>query len=253
MKPILLFISAALFFSFYACKKGHDVGPVGPGVRLDSFCQFAGTPTQCAFKFYYDDGGYVVRMVITASDQSTIEDSFFYDNGHRLTWYSSHPVGNPNQSTVHFIYDGGDRPVRVNTDFPGMPNSTHYLMYYDASGRLDSFGRYDTADTYLGSVSFSYDAAGNAITQTDQRGSGYTYTTSFTYDSHPNPFAFLKGMEYYNLWNYETFNRAVNNCIKRETSDNNNSYSYDYNILGYPTKMTYGDDTIHSLFFYKSM
>src|ERR1044072_6384219 len=113
MKPVSLLFLCCLANCFFACRKKHPELPVSK-LRLDSVAMFQGTKSAISYKFYYDNDGYVIKLVQTSPIiKFVFTDSFVYDASHRLQRHYANASGNGN-NIGEYHYDKIGRLTRVN-------------------------------------------------------------------------------------------------------------------------------------------
>lgn len=248
----MLFTTCAALCLF-SCRKKH-IDIQGTVTRLDSVAVFQGTNSAISYKFYYDQYGYVIKLVQTSPLRKFVfTDSFIYDASHRLIRHLANTSGNGNGITEH-IYDAIGRLARINNP-PNVGSAHVYVMLqYYVTGRPSEADIYDSSNNeYLASHFFYYDSLGNLLLQVDSGASGNSNKTAYIYDSKYNPATLLHGIEFYSIWYDVLFNRSMNNCTQRTYSTGVDKYQYEYNDNGYPTKMTAdnGNGTTYTnLYFY---
>jgi len=259
-------LSVLLFAALFAisCSKSSDTAtpePVKaePTVLLTKVTNV--TPNsqdngKVQAQFIYN-GKQLVQADINQQVNGSFSEShyFIYNAQGQLTNSSiTHPSANANNPlTATASYSGN---TITNVKFFKVGNvlqSDHTFTYTD--GKLTKW--YDPSQV---EIVYSYNSTGNNNKQvmneyTAGRPNGYTITTDYlTFDSKHNVTTALPIWTYFLAsginWNVDV--PGINNVLTAKSGTSNETYTYEYNSNGYPTKVTmFSAGSVYRIFTYE--
>jgi YD repeat-containing protein len=152
---------------------------------------------------------------------------------HRTTWVS--PENSLKSLIVKYEYNNDTLSQRV---YMPLSKDASHLSYYTYS--LDDSGRIIRETGEGGFVENIYDEAGNLKERRQYRDGKLVALKTFTFDDHPNPFIVFKCTaipgRYTNANNILSETQITYDNEGAVETDLTESYSYDYNLTGYPVK-----------------
>ena len=224
--------SIFLFALFLAGCKKEDMKD-GSSVRL----QFVKTAGKIVESFEYNAAGMLTKENRFWFCESTPTDEFTYIyNGAkpdtiksliRSLSSSSTSLCDPAYGAYSYAvidYDNQNR-IRKSTQSNGSITS----FFYNSNGFIEKQTITYPSGSNAVAISYTRDAKGNLIEETDAQGS----TTRYEYDDKPNP--------YYSIKKFTdvitAFYNSPNNVVAIKSTTNTSIFRYEYNRAGLPVKM----------------